>query len=265
MQSNLKIYLYVLALTGVTALILSSMYNFLEPIQSKNKEDAKKKSIISSLPDSIKGQAVNKADMNFDKNVKIVLLDANGKVVFEQKENTSKEEVDKQMSELNKRGQGVKYTKLIDLDLALEEKFAADKRVYPVYVVEYQGSNILIVSVRGNGLWDKIWGFVCLDKQEDKWAIAGVNFEHKAETPGLGAEIKDSKSFKDEFKGKQLYNDKGDYVSVSVVKAIKNKNYEVKSISGATVTSVGVSDMMIRGISYYLPYLESITSNAGGK
>jgi len=44
------------------------------------------------------------------------------------------------------------------------------------------------------------------------------------------------------------------------VKAPRNKDWEVKSISGATVTSVGVSEMMIRGISYYLPYLEKVSA-----
>ncbi len=252
MQNNLKIYMYVLVLTGVVALVLSSLYNFLEPIQSKNKEDAKKKSILSSLPDGGVG-------LDFDKNVKIILLDANGKVVLEQNPDLKPDDIKSKLDELNKRGQGVKYTKLVDVDLALEEKFSDDKRIYPIYLVEKDSKKTYIVSVRGNGLWDKIWGYICLDYNENKWAVAGVNFEHKAETPGLGAEIKDSKAFKDEFKGKQIFNNEGDYVSVSVVKAVKNKNYEVKSISGATVTSVGVSEMMIRGISYYLPFLETIS------
>ena len=163
---------------------------------------------------------------------------------------------------MNKRGEGVKYTKLIDIDLSLEEKFPLEKRVYPVYsFIKDDGNSVQVVSVRGNGLWDKIWGYISLGQKDGKWSVLGVNFDHKAETPGLGAEIKDSKAFKDQFKGKSLFDESGKYVSVSVVKAPKNKQCEVKSISGATVTSVGVSEMMIRGISYYLPYLEVIAKS----
>jgi Na+-transporting NADH:ubiquinone oxidoreductase subunit C len=251
MQSNIKIYLYVLVLTGVTAALLSFLYNALDPIQTKNKEDAKKRSILSSIPDL-------KGDVDFDKKVMIALLDSKGKTVFEQSADSKKEDIDKILSGLNKRGEGVKYTKLIDVDLSLEEKFSQDKRVYPVYsYTNDNGNAVRVVSVRGNGLWDKIWGYVALGFVENKWTVLGVNFDHKAETPGLGAEIKDSKDFKDQFKGKSIFDETGNYVSVSVVKAPKDKSHEVKSISGATVTSVGVSEMMIKGISNYLPYLES--------
>jgi Na+-transporting NADH:ubiquinone oxidoreductase subunit C len=257
MQKGLNIYVYVLIMTGITALVLSFLYNVLDPIQAKNKEEAKKKSILAALPDGGTG-------LDFDKNVKVVVLDAKGKVKFEQKADTKQEESDKLFAELNKRGQGVKYAKLVDIDLSLEEKFPLDQRIYPVYLVEGKSAKSTIVVVRGNGLWDKIWGYISLDNKEGKWTVSGVNFEHKAETPGLGAEIKDSKDFKDEFKGKQIYDNGGKYVSVAVVKAPKNKNWEVKSISGATVTSVGVSEMMIRGISYYLPYLEKVSGKADG-
>ncbi len=255
MQNNIKIYLYVLAMTSITAAVLSFLYNVLDPLQAKNKEDAKKRSILDSLPDA-------SADIDFDKTVFMTLLDATGKVIFEQKPDTKKEDIDKKLTELNSRGQGVKYLKLVDIDLALEEKFPLEKRIYPVYSYKSKDNTTYIVSVRGSGLWDKIWGNISLENKDGKWLISGVNFEHKAETPGLGAEIKDSKDFKDQFKGKQLFDDNGKYVSVAVMKAPKNKNWEVKSISGATVTSVCVSEMMIRGISYYLPYLDVVSAKA---
>jgi len=258
MQKGLNIYVYVLIMTGITALVLSFLYNVLDPIQAKNKEDAKKRSILNALPDGGVG-------LDFDKNVKLVVLDAKGNIKFEQKAETKQEESDKLFTELNKRGEGVKYAKLVDIDLALEEKFPVDQRVYPVYVVERKDAKTMIVSVRGNGLWDKIWGFISLDNKNGKWVVSAVNFEHKAETPGLGAEIKDSKDFKDQFKGKQIFDNGGKYVSVAVVKTPKNKDWEVKSISGATVTSVGVSEMMIRGISYYLPFIEKNSTKPADK
>lgn len=252
MQKGLNIYVYVLIMTGITALVLSFLYNVLDPIQAKNREEAKKRSILAALPEGGAG-------LDFDKNVKVVILDSKGNVKFEQNDKSKPEDIDKLFADLNKRGQGVKYGKLVDIDLALEEKFPLEQRIYPVYLVDSKSAKSTIVAVRGNGLWDKIWGYISLDNKNGKWAVSGVNFEHKAETPGLGAEIKDSKDFKDQFKGKQIYDNAGKYVSVSVVKAPQNKNCEVKSISGATVTSVGVSEMMIRGISFYLPYLEKVS------
>ncbi len=239
-------------MTGVTAAVLSFLYNALDPIQAKNREDAKKKAILLSIPDI-------KSDISFDDKVRIALIDAKGKIILEQSAETKKEDIEKVLNNLNKRGEGVKYTKLIDVDLSLEDKFSLDKRVYPVYnFTKEDGNTVQVVSVRGNGLWDKIWGYISLGQKEGKWSVLGVNFDHKAETPGLGAEIKDSKAFKDQFKGKSIFDEAGKYVSVSVVKAPKNSLCEVKSISGATVTSVGVSEMMIRGISIYLPYLETL-------
>ena len=74
----------------------------------------------------------------------------------------------------------------------------------------------------------------------------------------MGAEIKDNPSFRQKFAGKKLYDD-GEYVSITVVKgAITNPDYQVDAISGATVTSVGVAEMLQRGIKYYEPYFEKL-------
>jgi Na+-transporting NADH:ubiquinone oxidoreductase subunit C len=72
-----------------------------------------------------------------------------------------------------------------------------------------------ILPVRGNGLWDEIWGFITLEA--DGNTIKGVAFDHKGETPGLGAEIKDNKNWKEQFVGTKLFE--GDeFVGVDVVK-----------------------------------------------
>jgi len=124
----------------------------------------------------------------------------------------------------------------------------------------YKGGNSekgksFILSVRGNGLWDEIWGNIAL--KEDLTTIAGATFDHKGETPGLGAEIKDNPTFPSRFKGKKIFNEAGVYTSVDVVKigGTAGNPYAVDGISGATVTADGVSEMLERGIKYYLPYL----------
>jgi Na+-transporting NADH:ubiquinone oxidoreductase subunit C len=111
------------------------------------------------------------------------------------------------------------------------------------------------MSVRGNGLWDKIWGYIAL--KDDFNTIVGTSFGHVAETPGLGAEIKDNPNFSKQFVGKKIYE--GDeYVSVAVLKGGSRRNaHQVDGISGATITSRGVDEMLYKGISPYLPYFES--------
>ncbi len=89
--------------------------------------------------------------------------------------------------------------------------------------------------------------------------VVGASFDHQAETPGLGAEIKDNPTFAKNFKGKTIYNDAGEYTSVVVMKGtVKDKTYQVDGIAGATVTCVGVSEMLYRGIKKYEPFFASL-------
>ena len=125
-----------------------------------------------------------------------------------------------------------------------------------MYVYKGEKATFYLVSVRGNGLWDKIWGTIAL--QDDFNTIAGVSFDHVTETAGLGAEIKDSPAFKQQFVGKKIYNDNNEFVSVAVVKGgIKKPEHQVDAIAGATITSNGVTEMMENGLEVYLPYFES--------
>ena len=145
-----------------------------------------------------------------------------------------------------------------DIDMAKEKKKPESDRLLPLYVFSPEGSGdkYYIVSVRGNGLWDEIWGNIALGS--DLNTIVGATFDHKGETPGLGAEIKDNPNFSKNFKGKKIYKD-GEYVSVIVRKGgARDQVYEVDGISGATVTADGVSEMLYRGIKYYEPYFAKL-------
>src|SRR5690606_7287922 len=112
------------------------------------------------------------------------------------------------------------------------------------------GKKFFILSVRGSGLWDEIWGNVALE--EDLRTLAGASFDHKGETPGLGAEIKDNPAFSAQFLGKTIYDQTGEFTSVTVRKGgAKDPANEVDGISGATITCNGVTEMLDRGIQYY--------------
>ena len=136
-------------------------------------------------------------------------------------------------------------------------KIPLESRPLPLWVYEDNGKKYYIISVYGKGLWDKIWGTVAFES--DLKTLAGTSFDHKGETPGLGAEIKDNPSFSAQYVGKKAYNDKGEYVSVIARKGgAKDKRYEVDAISGATITSNGVSKMMVEGIQNYEHIFESV-------
>jgi Na+-transporting NADH:ubiquinone oxidoreductase subunit C len=147
------------------------------------------------------------------------------------------------------------------VDMSKEKKKAEEERKFPLYVYDSPEGKLYLLSVRGSGLWDEIWGTVAL--KPDLNTIAGVAFDHKAETPGLGAEIKDNPAFPEQFKGKELYNKEGEYVAVNIRKGgVRDKAHDIDVISGATVTSVGVEEMLYKGIKSYQPYLSKIQ---GGK
>jgi len=131
----------------------------------------------------------------------------------------------------------------------------------PLFVGEKDGKKLYIVPVRGNGLWDAIWGYIALN--DDLKSINGVFFDHKGETPGLGANITES-FFKDDFKGEMLFDASGNYKSVEISKSNGDPNNEdktdnqVDAISGATITGTGVGAMLNSGIKLYLPYFETL-------
>ena len=131
----------------------------------------------------------------------------------------------------------------------------------PLFVGEKEGEKIYIVPVRGNGLWDAIWGYVALNG--DLKSIYGVFFDHKGETPGLGANITEP-FFKDDFKGEMLYDASGDFKSVEISKSngdpnnVDKTDNQVDAISGATITGNGVGTMLKKDIRLYLPYFETL-------
>jgi len=143
-----------------------------------------------------------------------------------------------------------------DIDVVKEFKtLDIEKRNYPLFVFEDNGARKYIVPMAGNGLWGPIWGFVAFEG--DMNTIYGSTFDHKTETPGLGAEI-NQPFFQDKFIGKTIF-DGSEYVSVEVVKGgadVEGKSHMVDGISGGTITSKGVGEMMQRTLNVYVPYFK---------
>lgn len=151
---------------------------------------------------------------------------------------------------------------LIDMKKQLSAQKDGKNPRLPVFIGEKDGETSYILPMYGKGLWDAIWGFMALDKDMN---IQGVYFDHKAETPGLGANIKE-RFFMDDFKGESIMDD-GRLVGVKVIKGNNDPTNQdkddnaVDALAGATITGNGVSAMISESLNLYKDYLESIRTN----
>ncbi|MBT0609128.1 Na(+)-translocating NADH-quinone reductase subunit C [Aequorivita echinoideorum] len=151
------------------------------------------------------------------------------------------------------------------IDLKKEESLAKEdedyKRRLPLFVGEKDGKTMYIIPMRGKGLWDAIWGFVAVDKD---FVVQGVYFDHKGETPGLGANIKE-RYFMDDFEGEQVMD--GDvFKGIDVAKGNNDPTNErkddqkVDALAGATITGNGVTAMIKKDMALYVPYIEKLNT-----
>ncbi len=246
MHSNRYIYTFVAIMTAVVALALAFLFTALKPIHDRNEAIYAKKAILSAVNSKIDGDVSGMTNEEilqiFNSNIEQRVLDTDGNILSEE--------------QILDNSDGA--TKAEEIDMAKQKKKNPSERVLPFYVFKADdGSEYYIVSMRGNGLWDEIWGNVAFES--DLNTIAGVSFDHKAETPGLGAEIKDNKGWYNQYIGKEIYNEKGELVSVKSIKGgAKDPNHQIDAISGATITGDGVNDMMEAYLNLYQPYLESL-------
>ena len=125
-----------------------------------------------------------------------------------------------------------------------------------LYDCQVDGKQKYVVPVRGMGLWGPIWGYVALD--EDKNTVYGAYFNHESETAGLGAEIKDSRAWQDQFRGKKVFAADGETVAIAVKKKadVKNPESECDAVTGATLTSDGVSLMLQESFAKYKDFFK---------
>jgi Na+-translocating ferredoxin:NAD+ oxidoreductase RnfG subunit len=127
---------------------------------------------------------------------------------------------------------------------------------YPLFVLKKDGEKVFVVPMVGTGLWGPIWGYVTV--ASDGRTVVGAVFDHKSETPGLGAEINQA-SFQKPFEGKTIYDESGEFTGIKVMKGgAKGSPNGVDAISGGTITSNGVTEMIVRTLKIYEPYLSSV-------
>jgi Na+-transporting NADH:ubiquinone oxidoreductase subunit C len=242
----------------ITGASLAMVSLGLKPDIKKNEADKKMMDILASI--SVDSERSNAA-VKFEDIVKErILLDASGQLIktmdgkVDPADKADPFNVDVQKDYKQKISKIVQANK--NNKPVLMEKVTEQDVKYPLFRCEKEGETYFVVPMVGTGLWGPVWGYIAM--KDDLKTVYGASFDHKTETPGLGAEIKES-FFEDLFKDKEIYDD-NTYVSVSVVKAGKagDSKYAVDGITGGTITSVGVSEMIYRTLAIYDNYFKTI-------
>lgn len=237
-RSNLYIVVFSAILTIVLGGLLSGTSVVLKPLQDKQVELDTKKKILGAVMDISDIEDPNEILQLYAKRVKSEVVDINGEVM-----------------EKDAKGNPLVAEKI---DFQKNHKKDPQTRPFPVFKFMKEDGSVdaYIFPMFGAGLWDWISGFVALDG--DLNTVRGVAFDHKSETPGLGARIT-TDVVKDRYIGKKLYDTNGELQSVSMVKGEKGlplDEHHIDGMSGATLTGNGVNDMLKNYFGFYTTYIE---------
>ncbi|MCE1201227.1 MAG: NADH:ubiquinone reductase (Na(+)-transporting) subunit C [Bacteroidia bacterium] len=244
MYSNAYIFRYAGIMVILVAAVLSAAAMLLKPMQERNEAVDKMTSILKAAGfEDV--NAKNAIDLFNSTITNMIVINQDGEVVDDF------------------TGAGKEKSKAFGLNLKEQLYNKSMKRPFelPIFKANKNGETIYIIPMRGVGLWGPVWGNIAL--RDDFNTVIGVTFDHKSETPGLGAEIT-TPIFTDQFPGKTLFDDNGKFVSIKVVKGgaanldASMRNHAVDAISGGTITSNGVSDMIRNVLESYEPYIKKI-------
>jgi len=215
----------------IVAFLLAFVFQALRPAQEANVALDKQKQILYSL--NIRGLQDQAAAAKYKEVVTAdEIIDANGNVV-----------------DKGSKGGTAAGFKLNSGD------FKAGKLA--VYVCNVDGQTKYVIPVYGMGLWGPISGYIALN--DDKSTIYGAYFNHESETAGLGAEIKDNQKWQEQFQGKKLFKGADrNAIAISVLKKRdSNDPNSVDAVTGATLTSNGVTDMLHDCLGQYIKFLNA--------
>ncbi len=227
-------YIFILSLTIVCSLLLSLATEGLRSLKEKNVEIDKKKNILNAIGLDISGLSNSDIDMYFFNNIDTLIINLDGNI------NNILRIPDLDTVENNQTGEVKYYNNNIEY--------------LPVY--EDNIKKVIVIPISGKGLWSTLFGYFAIDS-DNYSTVKGITFYKHKETPGLGGEVS-KKWFQSNFVGKEVYEN-NNLKSVKVAKAgyaDKNSLYEVDGISGATITSNGVTTFLLRDLKRYENYFK---------
>lgn len=249
-----KTFIVAFLLCLVCSVIVSTAAVLLKPAQIANKSKDFKINILKAGGLYEQGIADGKTINEMFESVTTKLVD------LETGEYTDAVDIDKY--DQRKAGKDAS----LSTDLSADEDIAKISRrvkYSKVYLVS-EGDEIkkVILPIKGYGLWSTLYGFISLES--DLNTVSGLTFYEHAETPGLGGEI-DNPNWKAQWQGKKVYD--GENVSLTVIKgkvnsATPGREYKVDGLSGATLTTRGVDNLVKfwMGSMGYAKYLDNLKS-----
>lgn len=232
-NSNSYTFIYAAIITVISAILLAVSSEGLKPAQEANVLLEKKMNVLNAV--RFKSHDRKEIEEAYSKYIQELVINA--------------------------KGEPVQGLKAFDIVMKDESKKPLEQRNLPLYI--YTGDDAkkyYIAPLYGAGLWGPIWGFMSIDGA-DFVTVYGSFFDHKGETPGLGAEIS-TEWFQQKFEGKKISDNKSQFTSVRVIKkgtslGIENEtDHRVDGISGGTITSNGLDKMISNWLATYLPYFE---------
>ena len=233
-NSNSYTITYSIILVLIVAFLLAFVFQALKPMQDANVQLDQQKQILFALNQD--RNMTNEQAVELWKKIIIAddIINSDGKVV-----------------EAGKQGG-------VDAGFKLNSKDAKEGRL-ALFRCKVNGEVKYVIPVYGNGLWGPINGFIAING--DKRTVFGAYFNHESETAGLGAEIKDNADWQAKFKGKKLFaDDNNQKIALSVEKKIEDPKTQVDAVTGATLTSNGVTEMFHSDKGGLQPYVKFLTS-----
>ena len=232
----MKTIIVALVLCLVCSVLVSASAVVLKPIQERNKLLDKQINILSvaGLIETGEKPSIAVVDQLFT-NIKVKLVDVETGEYFDGIEasgyDQKKASKDPELNVVIPRKQDIARIKT-------RAKYAA------VYLAQSEQGELetIILPIKGYGLWSTLYGFIAV--APDGQTVKGISFYAHAETPGLGGEV-DNPKWKALWRGKKLYSEQGELkLTVIKGKAVAGHEHHVDGLSGATLTSVGVANLI---------------------
>lgn len=229
-NSNAYTLVYSAVLVIVVAFLLAFVSSYLKPMQDVNVALDKKRQILSAL--NMRGLS-------------------DGEVAAKYKEVVVSDDIMDESGNVVKKGSQGGESVGFKLNSA---DYKAGRLA--LYVCMVDGETKYVIPVYGMGLWGPISGYIATDY--DKNTVYGAYFTHESETAGLGAEIKDNVAWQEQFRGKKITAPGREGIALEVVKKneVTDPSVQCDAVTGATLTTDGVSLMLKDCLGKYLEFLK---------
>lgn len=265
-NSNGYTFFFAIAMVVIVGAALAITSYGLKPMQQKNQATKKMMDILGAV--KVDADRSNAAELFNEYVTRRVSVDYNGNVLKEMDGSEEIDPLDKQDPfNIDVKKDYRSFVKKIVKESGGDAEVIAQRLDeegvrFPVFEIQKDGEQYFVCPMVGTGLWGPIWGYVSLE--DDYQTIYGARFDHKAETPGLGAEIKED-FFQVKFEGKELNLAEGTDLFNVLKGGAQTNEHSVDGITGGTITSKGVDEMLNRTLPVYVNYFENANNQRAAR